>query len=85
MTGNIVGAIEAAERELGVHIPEGVWVEVLGNSYLKLENIKKPVEYLPILFKNELTDYYARLEINLKGVANHVQRMFANAMSSSVS
>lgn len=85
MTKKIVGALEAAEQELGVRIPEDVWVEVLIYSQQKLEYIKKPIEYLPILFQNELTDFYARLEINLKGVANHVQRMLANPLSSSVS
>lgn len=85
MTEKIVGALEAAEKELGRRIPEDVWVEVLIYSQQKLVYIKKPIDYLPILFQNELTDFYARLEINLKGVANHVQRMLANPLSSSVS
>ena len=84
MTKEIVEALYAAEKELGKKIPEGVWLEVLGESYRKLDYIKKPLEYLPILFQNELTDYYARLEINLKGAANYVQRMFADALSSPV-
>lgn len=85
MTEKIVKAIYAAEEQLGRKIPEGVWLEVLGHSYRKLDYIKKPIEYLPILFQNELTDYYARLEINLKGAANYVQRMFADALSPQVS
>jgi hypothetical protein len=85
MTKEIVGAIEAAEKKLGFRIPEGVWLDVLHCSYQKLTHIKKPVDYLPILFQNELTDYYARLEINLKGVVNHVQRMLAKPLSSTVS
>ena len=85
MTEKIVEAIYAAEEQLGRKIPEGVWLEVLGRSYRKLDYIKKPIEYLPILFQNELTDYYARLEINLKGAANYVQRMFADALSPQVS
>lgn len=80
MANEIVKAIEAAEAEMGRIIPEGVWVEVLGYSMRKLETIKKPMDYLPILFRNELTDYYARLEINLRGVGNHVQCLLANAM-----
>ena len=84
MTEEIVKAIYAAEEQLGRKIPEGVWLEVLGYSYRKLDYIKKPLEYLPILFQNELTDYYARLEINLKGAANYVQRMFADTLSSPV-
>lgn len=78
MANEIVKAIESAEQEMGRIIPEGIWVEVLGYSMQKLQSIKKPLEYLPILFRNELTDYYARLEINLKGVANYVQRMLEN-------
>lgn len=84
MTDKIVGAIEAAEKKLGVRISEGVWLEVLVESYRKLACINKPDDYLPILFQNELTDYYARLEINLKGVANYVQRMLANTVPSSM-
>ena len=78
MANEIVEAIESAEQEMGLVIPEGVWVEVLGYSIRKLEVIKKPMDYLPILFRNELTDYYARLEVNLKGVANYVQCLLAN-------
>lgn len=84
MDMKIVGAIEAAENELGTRIPEDVWLEVLEYSMQKLDQTEKPIEYLPVLFKNELTDYYARLEINLKGVANHVQRMLAKPVSSPV-
>lgn len=84
MTKELIKAIEAAEQQLGTRIPEAVWLEVLEHSYRKLEYIKKPVEYLPILFQNELTDYYMRLEINLKGAVNYVQRMFANALSPQV-
>lgn len=80
MANEIVEAVESAERELGQMIPNGIVAEVLGHSMRKLEVIKKPAEYLPILFKNELTDYYTRLEINLKGVANHVQCLLANPM-----
>lgn len=80
MANEIVKAIESAEAEMGRIIPEGVWLEVLGYSMRKLEVIKKPMDYLPILFRNELTDYYTRLEINLKGVGNHVQCLLANAM-----
>ncbi|MBR3973054.1 MAG: hypothetical protein IKJ99_03770 [Oscillospiraceae bacterium] len=85
MTRKIVDAVEDAEKKLGTRIPEGVWLEVLKDSYRKLDQIHRPVEYLPVLFRNELADYYSRLDINLKGVANHVQRMLAIPMSSSVS
>ncbi|MBR2890415.1 MAG: hypothetical protein IKC09_09095 [Oscillospiraceae bacterium] len=68
----IVAAIESAEKTLGFTIPEEVWVEVLGYSVQKLEYIKKPQSYLPILFENELTDYYSRMAINLRGAMNYV-------------
>lgn len=85
MTEKIIESIESAEKELGVMIPEGVWLEVLSNSFQKLAYIQKPVDYLPVLFRNELTDYYTRMEINLKGVANHVQRMLEGAVSPQLS
>ena len=28
---------------------------------------RKPDSYLPLLYENELTDYYMRLEINVRG------------------
>lgn len=85
MAEKIFEAIYAAEKRLGRQIPAGVWFEVLCYSYRKLDYIKKPIEYLPILFQNELTDYYTRMEINLKGAANYVQRMFADTVSSQMS
>lgn len=85
MIEQIIGAVESAESELGFRIPNDVWSEVLVYSHQKLAYIQKPVEYLPILFKNELFDFYTRLEINTKGVANHVQRMLAVSVSSQVS
>ena len=85
MTEKIIEAIYAAEKQLGRKIPEGVWLEVLGYSYRKLDYIKKPMEYLPVLFQTELTDYYARLEINLKGATSYVQRMFADTLSPQMS
>ena len=85
MTEKIVEAIFDAESKLGRRIPEGIWLEVLGYSYQKLDYINKPIEYLPTLFRTELSDYYTRLEINLKGAANNVQRMLANPLSSQTS
>ena len=53
----IIEAVRLAEMKMGRKIPEGVWMDVLSESYRKLSYIKKPVEYLPILFQNELFDY----------------------------
>lgn len=64
MEKSIIAAIESAERILRFKIPEEVWIEVLGFSVQKLKYIKKPNSYLPILFENELTDYYSRMAIN---------------------
>lgn len=57
----------AAEERLGFEIPEDVAGEVLDYSVRKCEVNGKGMEYLPILFENELRDYYTRLTINLKG------------------
>lgn len=72
MGEKLVEALEAAERKLGIKIPDAVWIEVLGYSVQKLSYIKKPESYLPILFENELTDHYSRMAINLRGAMNYV-------------
>lgn len=72
MGEKLVEALEAAETKLGIKIPDAIWIEVLGYSVRKLEYIKKPDSYLPILFENELTDYYSRMAINLRGAMNYV-------------
>ena len=46
----------------------------------KCELNHKPDEYLPLLYENELTDYFMRLAINLRGEMNRVQRMSQVAM-----
>ena len=53
MTKKIVGALEAAEQELGVRIPEDVWVEVLIYSQQKLEYIKSKDLFMKDCWKNE--------------------------------
>lgn len=72
MTEKIVQAIEKVENLLGLRIPERVWVDVLQYSVQKLQAIGKPETYLPVLFQNELADYYTRMDINMKGAVNNV-------------
>lgn len=72
MGEKLLEALEAAETKLGIKIPDAIWIEVLGYSVRKLEYIKKPDSYLPILFENELTDYFSRAAINLRGAMNYV-------------
>lgn len=73
MTEKIVTAIDSAEKDLGLQIPECVWIDVLKYSVQKLKAIGKPDTYLPTLFQSELADYYTRMEINLKGARIYVQ------------
>ena len=71
----IRAARAAAERTLGFSIPDAVADEVLAYAKRKCRMVKKPESYLPLLYENELTDYFARLEINLRGGMTLVQRM----------
>lgn len=70
ITTEAVEARETAERKLGFSIPDDVAIEVFDYTMRKLEVIKKPIEYLPVLFENELRDHYMRLAINLRGAMN---------------
>lgn len=66
-----------AENTLGFKIPDEVAEEVLSYAERKCAVVRKPKSYLPLLYENELTDYFMRLAINLKGEMNRVQRMLA--------
>lgn len=72
MVEKIVAAIESAERKLNKQIPEMVWLDVLFHSMRKCVVAGKDESYLPILFENELHDYYMRQEINERGGLAHV-------------
>lgn len=67
MAETVNGARAAAEKTLGFHIPEEIAEEVLEHSKRKCALNNKPDSYLPLLHENELTDYYMRLAINLRG------------------
>ena len=58
----------AAEDKLGFEIPGSVAGKVLDYAVRKCVANGKDADYLPILFENELRDYYTRLFITLKGV-----------------
>ena len=67
MTGEVDAARAAAERTLGFRIPDRIAEEVLAHTKRKCALNRKPDSYLPLLYENELTDYYMRLEINVRG------------------
>lgn len=67
MTGEVNAARAAAERTLGFRIPDQIAEKVLAHTKRKCELNRKPDSYLPLLYENELTDYYMRLAINLRG------------------
>lgn len=75
MDQKILEARQSAERTLGFTIDDDVADEVLAYAKRKCELNHKPDDYLPLLYENELTDYFMRLYINLRGELNHVRRM----------
>ena len=56
-------------------IPDVVATSVLWYARRKCELAEQPESYLPLLYETELTDYYMRLAINLKGEKQREQRM----------
>ena len=74
----LIAAKEDAEARLGFDIPGNVVAEVLEYTIRKCEANGKGEDYLPLLFKDELKDYYMRMEINAKGSENHVRYMSQN-------
>ena len=65
-------ARKAAEKTLGFSVPDEVADEVLAYAKRKCSVSGKPDSYLPLLYENELTDYFMRKAINLRGGKNHV-------------
>jgi hypothetical protein len=72
MAGTVGAARAAAEKTLGFHIPDNIAEEVLDYAKRKCEQNRKPDSYLPLLYENELTDYFVRLAINLRGGMSYV-------------
>lgn len=77
MDQEILRARQSAEQTLGFAIDDDVADEVLAFAKRKCELNHKPDDYLPLLYENELTDYFMRLYINMRGELNHVRRMYA--------
>ena len=71
----IEAAKASAEETLGFLIPEDIAREVLEYAKRKRFVAGKPESYLPLLYENELTDYFMRLEINLRGEINYVRNL----------
>lgn len=65
-------ARQAAETSLGFKIPDVVATSVLWYARRKCELAEQPESFL---YETELTDYYMRLAINLKGEKQREQRM----------
>ena len=70
----------SAERTLGFVIPRSIAEEVLSFAKFKLKIIEMPDNYLPLLYENELTDYFMRLAINQRGELNRVRHLSSASM-----
>lgn len=77
MNQKILEARQSAERTLGFVIDDDVADEVLAFAKRKCELNRKPDDYLPLLYENELRDYFMRLYVNLRGEMNHVRHLQA--------
>lgn len=76
MDGQKIRDVRAlAEKKLGFRMPDEVADEVLRYAKQKCELNGKSDSYLLLLYENELTDYFMRLVINLKGEMNCVRRL----------
>ena len=65
-------AKKAAEKQIGIEIPDVVAKKVFDYSVRKCEVNGKGDGYLPLLYQNELQDYYMRIAINEKGACAYV-------------
>lgn len=62
----LLQARKTAEMRIGFQISNEEYAKVLAYSRQKLSYIGKEEEYLPVLLENEIRDYCAGREINLK-------------------
>ena len=85
MEYEILKARESAERTLGFVIDDETAEEVLDYAKRKCELNHKPDEYLPLLYENEMTDYFMRLAINLRGGMSNVHDLRALPVRQQVS
>lgn len=68
-------AVLTAELKTGVHFDFDTVYEVLKYSIRKMEVAGKGLDYLPLLFENELRDHVMRQEINRMGELNRVRNL----------
>lgn len=66
-------ARKSAEAQLGFEIPDEVADEVMAFSKRKCELNGKGESYLPLLYVDELKQYYFRMAINLMGGMKNVR------------
>ena len=71
----LVDAVRTAELRTGRKFDLAVVFEVLRYSIGKLSYIGKDMDYLPLLFENELRDHAMREEINKRGAENYVRHL----------
>lgn len=60
----IIEAKKLVEHRIGFDIPEDVADQILDYSRRKCAFTKQPGDYLPLLYENELMDYYVRRAVN---------------------
>ena len=63
----IAEARRSAEEKIGRKVDDFNAEKTLEYAKMKLMANGMPEEYLPILYENELLDWYTRLTINLRG------------------
>ena len=67
MKADIEEAVANAEETVGFQIPKDVADAVLDYAKRKCTVCRHPDSYLPLLYENELTDYYMWKAINMRG------------------
>ena len=63
---------KAVEAYIGGKIPDAVASEVLDYAKRKCMATGKPSSYLPILYEDELLDFFRRTQINMMGDDRYV-------------
>lgn len=72
MMKELRNAIISAEKVLGFQIAPEIATEVLMYTVRKCKVSGKGADYLPILFENELLDYFIRAAINARAMGGVV-------------
>lgn len=85
LKAELVKAIETAELRTGRKFDPAVVYDVLKYSINKLSYIGKYMDYLPLLFENELRDHVMREKINWRGAMNDVLNLRPCPVSQPVS